>query len=340
MSVAAAFGGVWQTLAPMLALMLLSAFLPEVGTGNTPVADFFSVKSFVFLTVIGYGVPVVLIRELAVRKQLGTAGIVIAGFAYGSYNEGLWAKTLVNVHAPPVTNFADYGDVGGIAIPWALVISIWHALGSVLFPILFVDALFPGARNRPWLDARFAVALAAATLALASFAFLAPYKQPGTVGQLVIFLTVIGGGMLLATRFRRAEGAAAPAVIALPELLVFSIILPFIGLAMLGTVKAPLIAFIAAWIAVVAAYTAIMMRCRWQLPPNLVLFGLGFYIETVTVAMIIRRATAHGAIAELITGIVMLAIFVWAAVALTRRNGPSIAGNSSDAATRHREATM
>ena len=55
---------------------------------------FFNPGTFLFLF-LGYGVPVLLIREFVVRYNFGLAGTFALGMAYGVFNEGFLAKTMI-----------------------------------------------------------------------------------------------------------------------------------------------------------------------------------------------------------------------------------------------------
>lgn len=319
----------WATLKAVLTLMVLSAFLPEVTTGNTPIVTFFKPENFLFLVVFGYGLPVLLIRELAVRARLGTAGIVVLGFAYGSYNEGLLAKTMIDIHHVPMAVYNDYGVIGGVDIPWALTISLYHALGSVLFPILLIHALFPAEAERPWIDARAAAVLGGAVLSLASIWFLSPNKLPGTPAQLVLFLGVFVAGVAIATRLPRPDitRRIAPPAGVFPVLLGVSVTIAFMALSLLASAKAPLALFIIAWAAIIFAYAWFITSRGWQAPPNLLLFGLGLYMQSVLLAMVLNGAAlAHNGstltgFASLVAGVALEAIFIWAAMRIQRGGG-------------------
>jgi len=310
----------WSSpIAAVATLMVLSAFLPEVCSGNTLASAFLAPKVFLFLVIVGYGIPVLLIRELAIRKRVATAGILIAGFGYGSYNEGLWAKTMIVANDVPIAAFNHYGELLGIVVPWALLISMWHALASVLFPIVLTHALFPEQRGKAWLDARLAFALAAAVLALGSFAFLQPFKQQGTPVQLAVFLAVIVGGALLATLCKRPERAPTKPAGAFPVLLGISTLPPFAGLILLAAMKVPLATFVAALVIVVGAYAACIAALRWQDPPNLTLFALGFYIQMLFVSAAVRVAAGKSPVESVIVAVVVAAALVWAALRINIR---------------------
>ncbi len=76
--------------APILTLILITPFLTELLCSNIPASVFFHPYVF-FMTVLVYGLPVLAIRELSIRWNLGILGILIFGVAYGIYNEGICA---------------------------------------------------------------------------------------------------------------------------------------------------------------------------------------------------------------------------------------------------------
>ena len=55
------------------------------------------------------------------------------------------AKTLTIPSGLPIAEFAGYGKLGTIQSGWAIFILFWHALHSVLYPILLTDWMFPAA---------------------------------------------------------------------------------------------------------------------------------------------------------------------------------------------------
>ncbi len=302
-------------LTAVLTLMFLSAFLPEVCSGNTPITQFFMPMNFAFLLILGYGVPVLLIRELAVRRHMTIAGILIAGFAYGFYNEGLLAKTMIQTGNVPMSAFNNYGDVFGIAVPWALAISLFHAIASVLLPILITQAIFKNISDKPWISPYLAFPLAAFVSVFGALWFMGPFHEPGTRVQLVIFL-------MRASRRRRYRFAVRPArgkpdtppAGVFPLLLGLSVILPFIGLTLLAALKVPLLLFVAAWCALLGTYAWAMTSRGWQNPPNILLFGLGLYMAWVLAAMIVGVGASKAPVPTFIAGLALEAIFVWAAL--------------------------
>lgn len=153
-------------LAPVLLLLFLSPFLAEVLTGSTPLTLFLNPIIFLLFVTAGYGFPVLIIRELFIRKHLGFFSLFVLGIAYGLWNEGLFAQTIFYPFHSPIESFGAYGLVGNIRIPFALLISFWHALYAVIYPILLVHYLFPAQANKSWISKKVAWGLG-----LPSFAF-------------------------------------------------------------------------------------------------------------------------------------------------------------------------
>jgi hypothetical protein len=87
--------------------------------------------------------------------------------------------------------FNGYGRILGINVPWALGIGSWHALASVLFPILITYMLHPDEKDLPWLNRTFTIVLGLLLLLLGSLNFLSDHLIPGQPIQLVIFLCVM-----------------------------------------------------------------------------------------------------------------------------------------------------
>ena len=136
-----------------------------------------------------YGLHVLVIREVAIRGRLGLVGLWSLGLVYGLYNEGLRSQTLFFPHHAPIEEFSTYGLVGHLRIPFTLFIIAWHALFSVVTPILLVEYLFPGKARQPWLprNATWAVAILRVVTAV--------HRQysvgPGGVVFAAVFITML-----------------------------------------------------------------------------------------------------------------------------------------------------
>ena len=109
----------WQ---PILTVLLVTPFLTELLSNNLPPSFFFRPITFFCLATIAYGFPVLLLREFAVRRNLGIPALILLGIAYGMCNEGILAKTFYLAQNVPVNTFDNYGFIAGIAVPWAITI--------------------------------------------------------------------------------------------------------------------------------------------------------------------------------------------------------------------------
>ncbi|BCM90201.1 hypothetical protein IAD21_02052 [Abditibacteriota bacterium] len=151
-------------------LCVVSPFMAEVLSSNqTP-------WSFVLLSwglVVVYGFPVLLLREWALRRGVSLGGLLIAGFGYGFYNEGLIAKTIFLNQKVPWNLFDGRIGWGGVNWGWLLVICAFHALFSIVTPLLLIEKLRPRTSGQTWLSKRSAPVL---FLAIA-FVSLAYFKQ-------------------------------------------------------------------------------------------------------------------------------------------------------------------
>lgn len=176
-----------ERLKPTLALMALAPLLTEFLTGNYSIASLVTNPlGFLLFVTVGYGFPILLLREFAVRRGVGLLGMLPLGVAYGIVNEGFFAKTFFLSRNVPVPSFDGYGFYGGVELPWAITISTWHALFAFLFPILITETLFPESRARPWLSRKGAFTLILLTSAAALLGYFG--YQPGRpLGDFVHF---------------------------------------------------------------------------------------------------------------------------------------------------------
>ena len=214
----------------------------------------------------------------------------------------------------PMSAFNNYEDVFGIAVPWALAIGLFHAIASVLLPILLTHAIFPNMRDKPWISPYLAFPLAALVSVFGALWFMGTFHEPGTSAQLVIFLSVLLGGVAIASRFtQRAEKPDASQPGIFPLLLGLSVILPFIGLTLLAALKVTPFLFVAAWCTLLGTYAWAISR-GWQNPPNILLFGLGLYMAWVLAAMIVGVGASKAPVPTFVAGLALEAVFVWAAL--------------------------
>lgn len=185
-----------------LALLFLVPFLTELLSGNIPYPRFFDPVVFGYLVVM-YGFPVLLIRELYSAKNLSLGGLIVLGLAYGVLNEGVAARTLLLFDEHMfMTSLRGY-ETFGINLPWATMILPWHALFSIVYPIMLVHAAYPATARERWLSKRVCIALAAAVVILGSLSHFGTELYPATSPvYLPVFWVLIIGLTIIALRMK------------------------------------------------------------------------------------------------------------------------------------------
>lgn len=300
---------------PILVLILLSPVLAELVSGTLPLPLFFNPGTFIFLGLIGYGLPALVIRELSVRYRLGMQGLFLVGLGYGFFNEGLLAKTMIMREQLPIEAFDNYGYALGVSWLWAVVIAMWQALAAVFFPILFVHWIFPGRSQEPWLDRFTPWILALVLVSFASTSFLAP-SHAGIQGfgqQLVLLLVMMGLFFTGAVASKKPKSvvAASHNVRITPLFLGLSILPVLLLTSIVANIRPHPSVFLIYFGTVVWLYIRVLRTRGWLMMPNLLLFGVGCYMQSVLMGMVIRVLIQKVFIVEvLITGIVAEIILI------------------------------
>jgi len=306
-------------LKPVFTLILLSPVLAELISESSPAPVFFNPGTFVFL-LVSYGVAVLVIREIAVRRRLSFGDIYIIGAAYGIFNEGFLAKTLIRKDHIPIPAFDHYGYFFGINFPWTATIILWHGIASVLFPILFTHLLFSRQSEELWLNRRLTNVIGIVLLVISCLSFLGKSNGRGTPVQLVILLGIMVVCVLIvAFRKRIAAREAAPAKLTWkPVLLGLGIFLFLVVTSLIAGKKLPVPLFFAALGLGVWIYVRILRRRRWVTARGLALFGIGCYLESAIMgtglSVVMRRAAPEAAI----TGVMAVIALVWSARRILR----------------------
>ena len=81
-------------------------------------------------------------------------GVLLLGVAYGTAEEGIATKTMVDPHSSAAAFLSVYGRLFGVNWVFAVVIAIFHAVFSIGVPILLVGLVFPADRERRFLSDR------------------------------------------------------------------------------------------------------------------------------------------------------------------------------------------
>ena len=186
----------------LLALVLSAPVLTEIVSGNTPAHALLDPRVLLFL-LVAYSLPLLVIRELAVRQRLSTAGVFLLGLAYGIWNEGLLAQTLLHLQVP-MPQFDRYLYAAGFNFSWSAVILPWHAFLAILFPLALVPALFPDAARQRWLGKQAFVSLASVLIALELLISILRKPHP----QMLACLLAITALVSISFQFRREPVAA------------------------------------------------------------------------------------------------------------------------------------
>ncbi|MEU4227712.1 hypothetical protein AB0F17_25770 [Nonomuraea sp. NPDC026600] len=178
---------------PVLSLMVISPVLAEVISSATPVVALLNPALLLSYVLILYGLPVLIIREVAVRRRVGPLGLWCLGLIYGLYNEGLLSLDLFHPFGHSGDGYAGYGVVGGLLVPFTIFIAFWHGLFSVALPVLLVERLFPKQAGRAWLPTWLVVTIAALCLVMAVLAYFGVGRdtpQPVSDAHLAVVMIV------------------------------------------------------------------------------------------------------------------------------------------------------
>lgn len=305
---------------PILALLVLSPLLTELLTGSAPASAFFQPWLFLLLATVGYGFPVLVIREIAIRKNFGLLGLFFLGVAYGLYNEALVARTIFNPFHSPVDTFAIYGLIGNIRIPWALTISFWHALHAVIYPIAFVSYLWPDHAREPWINKKAAWFLGLGSVIFGILTFFSgpPANPRGEVGD---FIFIILSWALLWWLSNRFSGTPK---IALPDKTSFNWKIPSFGIGLyvvlfflpliFSKLNLGLILFVTYFLLITIFFIRKFSMIQEVPVEKLVLIGLGGEIPVALFAILI--SLPFGRMDQVLVDLVFLAAFIFFIVKL------------------------
>jgi len=313
-------GAHWK---PVAALLLLAPFLTELLSGSLPAPAFFRPQVLLFLTTVGYGFPILLLREFAVRRRLGIFGLVALGFVYGIFNEGIIAKTFYLATNVPIHNFDGYGYTGGIAIPWAITISTWHALHSFLYPIVAIYYFFPSHRESPWLDWKGIVMLAIPTVVMGTLIFFSHGKDR-TDGQLPHFiLMVVMSGLLvwMVTKLSASPALGGDGTFKLPPILwgcLAFLLLVFVPV-LFASVKIPTIVFYGYYALFFVLLSCLLGRDALLPTTTVLLFAMGD--DSLLALFGLAGGIGQMNIQKLVTNALFLFVFAWLFIRLRKSTG-------------------
>jgi hypothetical protein len=135
---------------PWLALLLLAPAMGELLSGSSPPAEFFQPFGFTIMVAL-YGCGALVCRELKVRWRKGVGTLVLLGCGYGVLEEALMVASFYNPSWMDLGALAGFGRSWGVNWVWAAELTIYHALFSVVTPVLLVELAYPSRKSEPWL---------------------------------------------------------------------------------------------------------------------------------------------------------------------------------------------
>lgn len=305
-----------------ITLSLFSIVFTEVLTGATPFMKFLNPATFLFLFAL-YALPVALIREARVRWHLGVWGVFFLGLAYGILNEGMAAKTLLRTTHVPIPSFDYYVMFLGVNIGFAILILVWHALHSVLMPILFTHVMFPTERDRPWLNKKVAALFAILAIAAAFIAFHTQNAGPISLPHFFAFLAIIIGMIFVAKRIPKIPGIVfsdTKQSTFKPLLLGFfaQITLVFILSALAG-LHIPIAGYMVFVLVSIAGFAYILKRTGWFRLPALLFFGMGSYLGIALFFQILSSLIPTNASGSFVIGLCFVAAIFFTLYVITKR---------------------
>jgi hypothetical protein len=293
-----------MTWKPVLTLIALTSLLPELLSGSTPL-EAWAAPQVLPLFILGYGVPILVIRELAIRRDTGAFGIFLMGLGYGVINEGFFAGTLFRETGVPIPFFDHYGFALGVSWPWAAVICAWHAVTSVWLPIAVTERLHG---RDPWLP-RWALVLAGLiTLGLPSLVFLWRMGSPAMgalVAQWAVILAVVGLGLRVARQGADSRARGFPLVLG------FLGGLGFVASLIPAGAHLPPLVQVAALTAIVALFGWIIRRRGLAAPYPVGWFALGWYVSVAVFAATHVIFTSPITLAADLLALCLLGLLVW-----------------------------
>ncbi len=305
--------------APILTLILITPFLTELLCSNIPASVFFHPYVF-FMTVLVYGLPVLAIRELSIRWNLGILGILIFGVAYGIYNEGICAKTLLLTQNVPIDAFDGYSFLT-INFSWSILILVWHALHSILYPILTVTYLYPENQPSTWLNRKL---LVLACLLFTTAGVIMFFNTPRI--QVPLVYPLLFTGIIICLVFVSKFVAKTPLIKTVPvKTSIYPAILGFcfhlfyvLGLVILAQKKLPeLLLLLYAVFILILVYYFLKMK-EWLTIPHLLVFAIGDYCGVSFFSTI--SGLTKGSLEITVVSIFFVILFIMSIYRITRKS--------------------
>lgn len=290
----------------ILTLILIVPFLTELLTYNIPATLFFKPVVFLALIII-YGFSVLIIREISVRWGLGLFGMLLLGIAYGIYNEGIVAKTiLMTTTVPLAESYGHYKLSFGINFAFALAILTWHSFHSVLFPILILNYVYPKSKDRKWIKNYQLYLISIIVIGVGVLSFFTNGEKAPSIFLLIFYGTILL--LIIASRLFRGKLEIGNKKISPNPVFLGMLFMTinFIGLHALGSSGLPVYILYIYFVIAICSFYKILKEKGWLTIKSLFLFGLGSYL--LHTLFLIIKGLKEGQLDMLITGTVLSTI--------------------------------
>jgi len=139
---------------------VLAPVIGELVSGSSPPLEFFN--PIIFLLLAGlYGSGALVMRELKVRWHKDYRGLFLLGCAYAVLEEGLMVKSFFDPGWVDLNEMSWYGRWLEVNWVWTEMLTIYHAVFSIIIPITLAELAYPEKGNESWISKRtFAVLVA------------------------------------------------------------------------------------------------------------------------------------------------------------------------------------
>ncbi len=137
----------------ILAFFIFGLIPESILTSSTSALKIFIQPGDLIFVALYYGMFVLFVRDLMVRRNLGWQALLLFGISFGFFNEGVVADTWYT------TKFVGMSYLGHVNVAWAVNLTIFHIFFSVFLPITAFNALFPQMAQVPVLNKRFSYIL-------------------------------------------------------------------------------------------------------------------------------------------------------------------------------------
>lgn len=245
-----------KSIAPALALIVLSPVIAEVLSGATRLSTIFALIPEMMV----WGCGTLLIRETARRRGLGWSALLLMGLGLSIAEEFIIQQTSL-APLPWLRSASSYGRALGVNWIYFLFMLGFESVWVVLVPVQVTEFIFRGRRGEPWLRMRGLIVTAVVFILGSRIAWygwmkrvrpmvfhVPPYHPPAVTilsGALAIIVLVM---VSLNLRPRRPSLAATPPAPGVVGAITFALGLPWYGIIILAFTSTSKLSALPFWI--------------------------------------------------------------------------------------------